>query len=136
MTNPRRGYLFFLMLSVAGGFLTAATYIYSTALSVSPGDLAYQQPVAEIFADPFVLVIAVPVGIVAGLLVSPVTYFCLRDRRLSVAFPVVLVSTLATVALATPRFGLLGIVAGFAAVIGSCLVCAHLPVTARRVGAS
>jgi hypothetical protein len=135
MANPRRGYAFFLILSVMGGFLTAVTYIYSTAVSVSPGDLAYRQPQAEIFADPFVLAIVVPAGIVAGLLVSPVTYFCLRDRRLSVAVPAVFVSTLATVALATPWLGLLGIVAGFAAVIGSCLVCAHLPVTARGVGA-
>lgn len=129
MSNPRHGYWLFLLLSIGGGFITAATYIWATSFSVSSADLAYHQSLVEIFSDPFVFMIAVPAGTVAGVLVSPFAYFFLRGRRLSVAFPIILVLTVATVALATPRFGLLGIPAGLAAVIGSCVLCARIPLT-------
>ncbi len=131
---PSHSYWRFLLLSIVGAFVTALTFVVVTSLSVPPGDLASQQSVIDTLRDPFVLTVAVPAAILAGLAVSPFTYLLLRHRRVTVAFPIVLASTVATVVVATPSLGLLAIPAAVAAVVGSSVLCAWIPFTETTAG--
>ena len=81
------------------------------------------------FSDPFVLTTATPVAFVSGLIASPLLFFCLRRRRLSIALPILSVSVLAAVAVATPFSHLLGLFCALVTLVGSCIVCARIPLT-------
>jgi hypothetical protein len=119
--------VFLFLVSVVGGFVTASVHMIAIQLSLPPTDLAYGQSLLSIWDDPFVRTIAVPVALFSGILVSPVLYFCLRRRRLSVALPIVFGSVLGTVALLTPFSHLLGWFCGYAALVVSCIICARIP---------
>src|SRR5882672_11104958 len=92
MHNRTRNYGVFLLVSIGGALVTALTFIVAIQVSLAPTALAYGQGIFSALSDPFVRAIAGPVAFVSGLVASPLLYFCLRRRRLSVALPIVFVS--------------------------------------------
>ncbi len=126
----RPGYGVFLLVGVIGAFVTAFVFIAALGASLPSTDMAYGQSVFTTLNDPFVLAIAGPVAFFSGLLASPLLFFCLRGRRLTVALPLIFVSVLATVALLTPISQLLGWFGSYVALIVSTLVCARIQATA------
>jgi hypothetical protein len=130
MHKLTHNYVAFLVMSLIGAFVTAFTYIVVIQLTLPPTDGAYGQGIFTTLRDPFVRLIATHVALWSGVLASPVLYFCLRRRRLTVALPLVLVSVLVAVSVTTPFSQLLGLLSGFAALVVSCIVCARIRATA------
>jgi hypothetical protein len=124
MNRRTHTYVFFLLVSVVGAFVTALAFIVVIQLSLPPTDLAYGHSIFSIISDPFVLVIAGSVAFASGLAASPLLYFCLQRRRLSVTLPIIFGSVLITIALMTPLSKLLGLFGSYAALVISCIVCA------------
>jgi hypothetical protein len=129
MQNQTHSYGVFLLGSIVGAFVTAFPFIVVIRLSLPPTDLAYGHGIFSALSDPFVGTIAGPVAFVSGLVASPLLYFCLRRRRLTVALPIVFVSVLATVALMTPLSQSLGWFGSYVALVISCVVCSRIRVT-------
>lgn len=98
----------FLLVGFVGAFVTAFTFVAVIYFTLPPNDEAYGQGILTTLADPFVTAIATPVALVCGALATPLLYFCLRRRRLTVALPIVFGSVLVAVVVATPFDQLLG----------------------------
>ena len=126
MHNRTHSYGFFLVVSIIGAFVTASAYMVGLQVSLPPTDLAYGQSLWKIWDDPFVRAVAGPVAFLSGLVASPLLYFCLRRRRLSVALPIVFVSVLATVTPLTALSPLAGWFGSYAALVVSCIVCSRI----------
>jgi hypothetical protein len=133
MHNRKHTFVVFLLVGLTGAFVTAFTFIAVIQLTLPPTDGAYGQGIFTTLHDPFVRAIAMPVALVSGLVATPLLFFCLRQRRLSVALPIVLGSVLAAVAMATPFSQLLGLLSGFAAFVVSCIVCARIQATRYKI---
>lgn len=117
----------FLALSFVGAFVTGITFLLALHLSLGPDDDGYGQSVFAVLNDPFVRAVFLPVTLLSGLVASPITFLCLRRRRLAIAAPIVFGSVLGTVALVTPFSPGLGWLSSYAALILACLACARLP---------
>jgi hypothetical protein len=121
--KPRQhGYGFFLLVSIIGAFLTAITLIAALYFS-----LRLDEDHRSRFFDLFLSATTFFEAAILGVIASPLLFFCLRRKRLSVALPVVFVSVLTTAAVLTPfsdYFGFFG--AGIALVV-SVLGCTMLP---------
>jgi hypothetical protein len=126
MDTKRHSYLLMLLFAMAGAFITAFVFVVAVYLSLPPTDLAYHQGLVKTLADPFVITIASTVAVVSGLLVSPVLYFCMRRRRLSVVLPIVFGSTFVTVVILTPFSVILGLLGALAVMIASTLICCFI----------
>jgi hypothetical protein len=127
MKTRQHNYWFFLLVSMMGAFITAFTFIAAIYFSLPSTDLAYGQGFLNMLRDPFVLTIAVPVAVVSGLLASPLLFFGLRQKRLSVALPILFISVLTSVGVLTPFSALAGLVGTFFVSIGSVVACMMLP---------
>jgi hypothetical protein len=129
MHTRTHSFAVFLLVGFIGGFVTAFTFIAVIQLTLPPSDGAYGQGIFKTLRDPFVIAIATPAALVSGALATPLLYFCLRHRRLTVALPIVFGSVLIAVSTATPFSRLLGLFSGFAALLASCIICARIQVT-------
>ena len=133
MSNRTHSFPVFLLIGVVGGFVTALAFIATIQLTLPPSDGAYGQSILTALGDPFVRTIATPVALVSGLLASPLLFFSLRRRRLSVALPIVLASVILAVVVATPLSHLLGLASAFVALVLSCVLSARIPATRLEV---
>ena len=119
--------VFLVLVSMAGAFAAASIFLIAIQLSLPPSDEAYGQGIFKTLGDPFVAAIATPVALVSAALATPLLYFCLRHRRLTVALPIVFGSVLAAVAgilygLSYPMIDpLMGIMPGLKAFIAAVL---------------
>jgi magnesium-transporting ATPase (P-type) len=95
-------------LSTAGSFACAILFIVAMGWGLLKSDSAYGQSLGRTFTDPFVKSVLSFIAIGSALLVFPLAYLCLRERRLSTAFPFVLTSVLAEIAIVTPVFAPVG----------------------------
>jgi len=129
MHNRTHGFAVFLLVGFSGALVTAFTFIAVVQLTLPPTDGAYGQGIFATLHDPFVRTIATLAVLVSGALATPLLYFCLRHRRLTVALPIVFGSVLLAVAVTTPLSQLLGLLSGFATLGVSCMVCARIPAT-------
>jgi hypothetical protein len=129
MKKSSHSYWLFLLVSMFGAFLTAAVFVIVIQLSLPPTDLAYHQGISKTFSDPFVRDIASFVAFWCGLLASPLLFFCLRQRKLAVALPIIFGSVLVAVSISTPISPLLGLFCAVAALVGSCIICTQIQVT-------
>jgi hypothetical protein len=136
MKTRLHNYWFFLLVSMVGAFITAFTFIAAIYFSLPPTDLAYGQGFLNTLGDPFVLTIALPVALVSGLLASPLLFFGLRRKRLSVVLPIIFISVLTSVVVLTPFSALAGLVGAFFMSICSVVTCMMLPNTARETTAT
>lgn len=127
------GFIPFLGAGFVGAFLTALIFLVVLQLTLPPADEAYGQSVFSTLADPIVIAIATPVALAAGALATPLLYFCLRDRRLSISLPIVFGSVLVAVIVTTPLSPLLGLFSSIAALIISCIVCTRIRATSLEV---
>jgi hypothetical protein len=133
MHTRTHSFAVFLIAGFVGAFVTAFTFIAVIQFTLPPTDGAYGQGIFTTLCDPFVRAIAMPVALASGALATPLLYFCLRHRRISVALPIVFGSVLAAVAITTPLSQLLGLLSGFAALVVSCIVCARIRATSYEV---
>lgn len=133
MHTRTHSFIIFPVVGFIGAFMTAFTFIAVIQLTLPPTDRAYGQGIFTTLGDPFVMAIATPVALVAGTLATPLLYFCLRRRRLSVALPIVFGSVLLAVIVTTPFSQLLGLFSSFAALVVSCIVCTQIQVTSYQV---
>ena len=129
MHTRTHSFAFFLLVGLIGAFVTAFAFIAALQLTLPPTDGAYGQGIFTTLDDAFVRAIATAVALVSGALASPLLYFCLRHRRLTVSLPIVFGSVLLAVAVTTPLSKLLGLFSGFAALVVSCIICARLRAT-------
>jgi hypothetical protein len=129
MLTRTHSFAVFLLVGFVGAFVTAFTFIAVIQLTLPPTDGMYGQGTFTTLHDPFVRAVAMPVALVSGSLATPLLYFCLRHRRLTVALPIVFGSVLVAVAVTTPLSTLLGLLSGFAALFVSCVVCARIQAT-------
>jgi hypothetical protein len=120
MTTRQHGYGFFLLVGIAVAFVTAFTFIAAFYFSL---DLERRQRLL----DPGILLFTLLGAAVSGLLASPLLFFCLRRKRLSVALPVVIISVLTVVAVLTPFSEFAGLGGAYIALIISVIVCTMLP---------
>jgi hypothetical protein len=126
METKHHSYPRILLLTIAGALITAFVFVVTIYLSLPPTDSAYHQGMANTFADPFVLTVALFWALVSGLLVSPVLYFCLRRRRLALALPIVLSSTLITVVILTPVSAIFGLLGALVVTLASSVICGFI----------
>src|SRR4051812_21521630 len=117
MHTRTHSFAVFLLVGFIGTFVTAFAFIVVIQFSLPPTDGAYGQGIITTLRDPFVCAIALPVALVSGALATPLLYFCLRHRRITVALPIVFCSVLVSVAVTTPLSQLLGFLSGFAALV-------------------
>jgi hypothetical protein len=129
MHTRTHSFAVFLLVGFIGAFVTAFAFIASIQLTLPPTDGAYGQGIFGTLGDPFVRAIATPVALVSGALATPLLYFCLRHRRLTVALPIVFGSVLVAVAVTTPLSPLFGLFSAFAALVVSCIVCTQIRAT-------
>jgi len=123
----------FLFAGFGGAFFTAFAFIAIIQFTLPPTDAAYGQSIFTTLRDPFVCAIGLPVALVSGAVATPLLYFCLRHRRITVALPIVFGSVLVAVAVTTPLSHLLGLLSGFAALVVSCIVCARIRTTSYEL---
>jgi hypothetical protein len=109
MHTRTNNFAVFLIIGLVGAFVAALAFIAVIYFTLPASDEAHGQGFFTTLADPFVLTIAAPVATVAGLLASPILFFCLRRRRLAVALPIVLIAVLTAIAVTTPLDQLLGL---------------------------
>ncbi|HZN41559.1 MAG TPA: hypothetical protein VFD82_22325 [Planctomycetota bacterium] len=133
MHTRTHSFAVFLVAGSVGAFVTAFAFIAVLQLTLPPTNLAYGQGIIETLRDPFVRAIATPVAIASGALATPLLYFCLRHRRLSVALPIVFASVLIAVAITTPLHPWLGLYSAFAALVCSCIACSQIRATRHEV---
>jgi hypothetical protein len=133
MHTRKHSFAIFLPVGFVGAFVTAFTFIATIQFTLPPTDEAYGQGIFTTFRDPFVRTIATPVAFIAGALATPVLYFCLRRRRLTVALPIVFGSVLVAVIVVTPLNQLLGLFCAFAALVASCILCTQIRATSYAV---
>jgi hypothetical protein len=129
MHTRTHSFAVFLLVGFVGAFVTAFAFIAVIQLTLPPNDEAYGQGIFRTLRDPFVRSITTTVALISGALATPLLYFCLRHRRLTVALPIVLGSVLVAVAVTTPLDQLFGLFSGFAALVTSCIVCARIQAT-------
>lgn len=123
----------FVVAGFVGAFVTALVFIAVIGFTLPPTDRAYGQGIVSTLRDPFVRTIATPIVVVSGAFATPLLYFCLRRRRLTVALPIVFGSVLGAVAVTTPLSQLLGLFSAFAALVISCVVCSMVRVTSYEI---
>jgi len=133
MHTRTHSFAVFLPIGFLGAFLTAFTFIAVIQLTLPATDEAYGHGIFGALADPFVTAIATPVALVAGALATPLLYFCLRRRRLTVALPIVFGSVLIAVLVTTPLSHLFGLFSSFAALVISSIVCTRIQATSYEV---
>jgi hypothetical protein len=133
MHTRSHSFALFPLVGILGAFLTAFTFIAVIQLILPPTDEAYGQGIVKTLGDPFVIAIATPVALVAGALATPLLYFCLRRRRLTVSLPIVFGSVLVAVIVTTPLSQLLGLISSFAVLVISCIVCTQIRATSYEV---
>jgi len=115
-----------------GAVVTAFAFIAVIQFTLPPNDEAYGWGIFRTLRDPFVRSIATTAVLISGVLTTPLLYFCLRHRRLTVALPIVFGSVLVAVAVTTPMDHLFGLFSGFAALMASCIVCARIQATSYK----
>ena len=133
MHTRTHSFAVFLLAGFFGAFVTAFAFIAVIQFTLPPTDAAYGQGIFTTLRDPFVRAIALPVILVLGALATPLLYFCLRRRRITVALPIVFGSVLVAVAATTPLSPLLGLLSGFVALVVSCIVCARIRATSYEL---
>ena len=133
MHTRTHSFAVFLLVGFVGAFVTAFTFIAVIQFTLPPTDGAYGQSVFTTLRDPFVRTIATPVALASGAVATPLLYFCLRHRRLTVALPIVFGSVLVAVIITTPLSQLLGLFSSFAALVVSCIVCTQMRATSYDV---
>src|SRR2546426_12218946 len=69
------------LLAFCSAYISAAVFVVGLQLSLPPSDLAYDQPLAQVFSDPFVRDIAFTVSSIAGAITAPIAVFCLTGRH-------------------------------------------------------
>ncbi len=112
-----------LLISFAGSYLTASVFVVVLSKSLPPSDLAYGQSVSQTFSDPFVGMFFHVVALISGVIAFPAAYFCLRERNLRVAVPIIFGSVLIWVAVITPVAGPAGMLGSYIVLFGSLLFC-------------
>ncbi len=110
-------------ISLAGSYLTAFVFVVVLKASLPPTDLAYGQSVFQIFSDPFVEVIFTQGALVSGLVTFPVAYFCLRERNLRAAVPIVFGSVWFGTGIFTALAGPAGLLVSYLILLASLLFC-------------
>lgn len=133
MHTRTHSFAIFPLVGFAGAFVTAFTFIAAIQLALQSTDEAYGQGIFTTLRDPFVRDIAILVALAAGALATPLLYYCLRRRRLTVALPIVFGSVLTAVVVTTPLDRLLGLFCAFVALVASCIVCTQIPATSHEV---
>ncbi len=129
MHTRTHSFAVFLLAGFIGAFVTAFAFIAIIQFTLPPTDGAYGQGIFATLRDPVVRAIAIPVVLVSGAVATPLLYFCLRHRRITVALPIVFGSVLVAVAFTTPLSQLLGLLSGFSALVVSCIVCTRIRAT-------
>ena len=112
-----------LLISMVSAFLFAATFVLISHLTLPPSDLAYGQPISEVFSDPLVIDVAGFVAFCSGLLMFPASYFFLRKRRLLLCVPIVTTAVLAEITLFTAGVGILGWLASYPTLLAALAIC-------------
>ncbi len=102
-------------------FWWAILFIITEYFFLPSTDGAYGIGVLNILRDPFVLMVAVPTAFFAGVLVSPIYWFCLRKKDLKKSITLIFIVVSLTVAIVTPINATLGFYGAFAALIISLL---------------
>ena len=105
-----------LVLSMAGSYASAVVFVVVLTWTLPRSDSAYGQGLKATFSDPFVVDIARFWATIAGLFVFPLAWWAVRERSLFRSFAVCLLAGMATIAVATPLLGWLGVLAGLLAV--------------------
>ncbi len=113
--------LLILIISFAGSGLTAFVALFVLGKFLPPSDLAYGQSVFQNLSDPFVRHVFLGMALISGAITFPAAYFCLRDRNLLVAVPIVCGAVLLWVGLITP-FSFLHAFLGAYLVLGGALL--------------
>ena len=129
MKTSRHSYWLFLLVSMLGAFVTAIAFVIAIQLSLPPTDLAYHQGISKTFDDPFVRDIAFFVAFWCGVFASPLLFFCLRNRKLRVALPIIFVSVLLAVCISTPLSPLLGLISSVMTLVVTCIICSDIRAT-------
>jgi hypothetical protein len=122
MKTRQHGYGFFLLVSIVGALITTFTLLAALYFS-----LRLDEDHRSRFFDPFLLAITFIWAAVLGVIASPLLFFCLRRKRLSVALPVVFVSVLTSAAVLTPFSDDYGFYGAGVALLISVLGCTMLP---------
>jgi hypothetical protein len=107
--------------------LLAASFVHSliTALSAMIiSRLLHTAGKLTPLSDPSVLAGFTAWVVICGIITFPIMYFCLRRRRLSVAFPIVFGCVALALVASTPFSGHLAVVFSFVALFASLLFCA------------
>jgi hypothetical protein len=125
MKVRQNGYGFFLLVGIVGAFLTAITLIVALYFS-----LRLDEDHRSRFFGVFLSAATFFKATIFGVIASPLLFFCLRRKRLSVALPVVFISVLTTAAVLTPFSDVYGFYGAGIALIVSVLGCTMLPNTA------
>jgi hypothetical protein len=120
LTIKQPGFGFFLLASLAVAFATVFTFMVAFYFSL---DLEHRQWVL----NSFILLPTFFAAAVSGLLASPLLFFCLRRKRLSVALPIVIIPVLTMVAALTPFSESAGLGGACVMFIISVLICTLLP---------
>ncbi len=94
-----------LLISFVGSYLTALVFVVVLNKSLPPSDLAYGQSISQTLSDPFVRMVFIEGALISGIITFPAAYFCLRERNLRVAVPIVFGSVLLSTAVLTPLAG-------------------------------
>ena len=129
MQTRTHGFAVFLLVGFVGAAVTAFTFIAVIQYTLPTTDGAYGQGVFATLRDPFVRTVAMLIVLTSGTLATPLLYFCLRHRRLTVSLPIVVGSVLFAVIVATPLSHLLGLLSSFVALVVSSIACARIRVT-------
>jgi hypothetical protein len=122
MKTRQHGYGFFLLVSIVVAMVMTFTQLVALYFS-----LRLDEDHRSRFFDPFLLTINFTWAAVLGVIVSPLLFFCLRRKRLSVALPMVFVSVLTSATVITPFSDVYGFYGAGGAFIISVLGCTMLP---------
>ncbi|MEW6659281.1 MAG: hypothetical protein AB1424_11525 [Thermodesulfobacteriota bacterium] len=112
-----------LVISFVGSYLTAFVFVVALNKSLPPTDLAYGQTFSQTFSDPFIRDTFNGVAFISGIITFVAAYFCLRERNLRVAVPIVFGSVLLWVAAVTPYAGVGAWPSSYVVLFGSLLFC-------------
>ena len=100
------------VMTLVCAFLAMLVALFVQYLQLSENDSAKDVPFILIFADPLVLMVAVPVTLIVALLAFPTAFFLLVRTQLNRSIPIVLVATLIGTALGGFLIPILGSVVG------------------------
>jgi hypothetical protein len=107
-----------------GGALVCEVLFTAVILwSLPPSDQAYGQPALSALWDPFVIAAIVMYGVISGLVVTPLAYFLLRDRRILPCAIFTLSTVALEVVIVTPRLGAGGWFGAYFVLLAALLFC-------------